>query len=119
VTNPRADQVRISFFDGEAEEMELTNVLISGLSEKTGKQQTVYLGDNDLNALHTALFFINRSIARVLRSEFNMSEDDMDIFLMSATNEAITAEFNMMRPSSEISKRIADAVIQKMAKKKQ
>jgi hypothetical protein len=92
----RKDNITVSFL---GEKVELESALVSGYSADTARSPfSVYAGPLDLDCIHTALFFANRTVIKLLVDEFDIPLDhNLDEFLISATAEAITKEYNERR----------------------
>lgn len=84
------------------EKFDFDTVLCAGKKDKDDAPVTFYCGSADLNEVHNALYYINRTVIRTLANEFGIALDDMDDFFNSAISEAFTKEYNYLRKSGEL-----------------
>lgn len=69
--------------------------LVSGaLKEGNQPPVSLYCGPVDLESVHLALYYANRTVLRLLVDEFNVPLDKTDDFLVSAMSEALVKEYN-------------------------
>jgi hypothetical protein len=77
------------------EVMILKGALISGdLEDGIGSPTSMYIGKMDLDYIHRALYYANRTVLRILVDEFGIPLDKTDDFLVSAMSEALVKEYN-------------------------
>lgn len=80
-------------FSGEI--IELTSALLSGkVNDRHGTPTSIYGGPLELDEIHSALYYANRTVIRLLTEEFSVALDNVDEFLVSALTEALTKEWN-------------------------
>lgn len=78
------------------ETIELENALIGGrVDDISDSPIALYCGSLDLDEIHTCLFYINRSVSKLLTDEFGFPIEHAEQFLLSALSEAITQEYNV------------------------
>ena len=93
MTKDKDTTLRVTFSD---ETVLMHSALISGKMDNFLDSYTsVYCGPLDLEEIHTALFFMNRAVIKLLVSEFGIWLDSVDDFLLSAMTEALTKEYNV------------------------
>lgn len=77
------------------ETMTLKGALISGdLDDGIGSPTSMYIGMMDLDDIHRALYYANRTVLNILVDEFNIPFEKTDDFLVSAMSEALVKEYN-------------------------
>lgn len=76
------------------EEFDFDTVLCAGKKDDDNRPVTFYSGSADLDEVHNALYYINRTVIRTLSNEFGIALNDMDDFFHSAISEAFTKEYN-------------------------
>jgi hypothetical protein len=92
-------KLRIQFAD---ENFELRGALISGKDSGIfGQPISLYCGPLDLDEIHSALYYANRAVVRMLTEEFGVEFDQVDSFLLSAVAECMTKELNVRANGQE------------------
>jgi hypothetical protein len=77
------------------ETMELSCALVSGrMNDVYGMPTSCYAGNLDPDDIHTALYYANRTVIRMLTEEFHVPIEKVDEFLLSALSEALVKEHN-------------------------
>lgn len=85
--------ISITAFTGEIFRME--SALISGvMNDEIASPMSLYSGKLDLEEVHSALFYANRAVIKILMDEFGIPLDCSEEFLLSAVTEAVTEEYN-------------------------
>lgn len=84
------------------EEFDFDTVLCAGKKDEDNAPVTFYSGSADLDEVHNALYYINRTVIRTLVNEFGIALDDMDDFFHSAISEAFTKEHNYLKYQGEL-----------------
>ena len=84
------------------EEFDFDTVLCAGKKDEDNGPVTFYSGSADLDEVHNALYYINRTVIRTLANEFGIALDDMDDFFHSAISEAFTKENNYLKRHGEL-----------------
>ena len=80
-------------FSGES--FELTSALVSGrMTDRHGTPTSLYGGPLELEEIHSALYYANRTVIRLLTEEFSVALEDCDEFIISALTEALNKEWN-------------------------
>lgn len=88
-----SDGIKVTF---SGETMEFSSALFGGAANDfVNSPLSVYCGSLDLDELHNALFYINRTVLKVLIDELEIPLDECDEFLFSAVMEALTKEYNV------------------------
>ena len=73
----------------------LKSAIISGkLDNFLNSPISMYGGAVDLNEVHNALYYANRTVVRLLVDEFKIPLEKVDDFLVSALSEALIKEYN-------------------------
>lgn len=79
------------------EMMTFDNALVSGkLNDPDQTPSSLYNGELDLQEIHSALYYANRTVIKLLVEELDVSFEHVDDFLLSAVSEAITKEYNAL-----------------------
>lgn len=87
------DGISITAFTGEI--FRMRSALISGvMNDDLDTPTSLYSGTLDLEEVHTALFYANRAVIKILMDEFGIPLDCSEEFLLSAVSEAVTEEYN-------------------------
>jgi hypothetical protein len=104
------DNVKI-IFSGET--MNFQNVLVAGkLDDFPPSLTSLYGGPLDLDEIHTLLFYANRAVVKLLADEFGVPFEHIESFVASASDEALTKEWNTRRTGE------SDMDIRKIYKRK-
>jgi hypothetical protein len=86
------DPIKVEY---SVEKFEMQSALISGkVNDYIGTPTSVYCGPLNLDEIHTALYYTNRTVIRLLVDEFGIDIDRVDEFILSALSEALTKEWN-------------------------
>lgn len=73
----------------------LKSAIISGKMDNIfDSPVSMYGGPIDLDELHTALYYTNRTVIKLLVDEFGIPLEKTDDFLVSAMSEALVKEYN-------------------------
>jgi hypothetical protein len=83
-------RINILFAD---EHMTMENALIAGRLAD-GSPTSCYIGSIHPDEIHSALYYAQRAIIRLMVDQFEVPLDDVDKFLLSALSEALTKEYN-------------------------
>jgi hypothetical protein len=78
----------------DTEKLIMKSAIVSGLSEHDSRPISCYAGKLNPDEIHSALYYANRTVIRLLVEEFNVPLDMVDDFLLSALSEALTREYN-------------------------
>ena len=83
-------------FSGES--IDFKSALVSGKVDDNSETPTsIYGGPLNLEEIHSALFYANRAVIKLLIEEFSVPLDAVDEFLLSALSEAVTQEWNAQK----------------------
>lgn len=78
------------------EKMEFRSALFAGrLDDLVGSPTSCYVGSIDPDEIHTALYYMNRAVIKLLTGQFDVPFSDVDSFLLSAMSEALVKEHNI------------------------
>lgn len=86
------NNIKIIFAD---ESFTLKSALISG-KHNDFHPTSIYCGELDFDEIHSALYYANRAVIKLLTEHFGVPFDNVDDFLLSALSEAMTKEWNVM-----------------------
>lgn len=90
------NNVKMTFFGGQVDELEMKSALISGRSsDSVESPMSLYCGILDLEEIHTALFYAHRAVLKILSEEFSIPMSEAESFIISAATEAIIKEYNV------------------------
>jgi len=100
--NERVIQVRCG-----DEIVELENALIAGKESDGLSTTAMYMGRLNLDEIHSALYYANTGVIKILTEQLDIPLDNCDDFLLSALSEALTRQYNVQHghaPDVNISK---------------
>jgi hypothetical protein len=80
-------------FDNE--KFNLSSALIGGkIDDFVGNPTSLYCGHLDFDEIHSALYYSNRAVIKILVEQLGVPFSEVDDFLLSALSEAMTKEWN-------------------------